>query len=49
MERDCTKKWSLFAENKDTEGKIPIMTPKTQSVLDEIQKTPEPTYGAKNN
>ena len=44
MERDCTKKWSLMV-NQNTEGVIPLKTPKTQSVLDEIQKAPEPTYG----
>lgn len=44
MERDCTKKWSL-ALYQNTEKGVPLKTPKTQSILDEIQKAPEPTYG----
>lgn len=44
MERDCENKWPSV-KTQNING-IPIKAPKTESVLDEIQKAPEPTYGA---
>ena len=44
MERECANKWPSV-KTQNING-IPIKAPKTESVLNEIQKAPEPTYGA---